>query len=167
MNSDLNIFQLRNCSTLKFLTSMFINDQWPSIFIQFAFAFLLQWSFNMGTTMDHSMHWYYCYCCLGDPSGHIEISWTFSDFEIFDFSDFNFWNFIMEFLLQWSFNTMGHSMLPIRCEHIRRGTYGGKVPLSMSLVITETWFMSCDTGWSKVQTPPPGPRLKMHRENWV
>ena len=35
MNSDLNIFQLRNCSTLKFLTSMFINDQWPSIIIQY------------------------------------------------------------------------------------------------------------------------------------
>ena len=74
------------------------------------FDFLLQWSFNMGTTMDHSIHWYYCCgCWLGDPSGHLENIWTFSDFENFGFWDFNFWNFILDFLLQWSF--MGTTVL--------------------------------------------------------
>ena len=52
----------------------------------------------------------------------------------------NFEKFIFSFLLQWSFNTMGHSMWHIYgVAHIRRGTYmawhiGGKLPLSMSLV---------------------------------
>ena len=62
-------------------------------------------------TMDHSIHWYYCCCCwLGVPSGHFENICTFSDIlKMSWFWDFNFWNFIFDFLLQWSFN-MGTTM---------------------------------------------------------
>ena len=100
-------------------------------FWNFIFDFLLQWSFN---TMGHSIHSYYCCCCccLGDPSGHVKNVWTFFDFE--SFSNFNF---LISF---WIFFFNDHSILwVIQCctygiAHIRRGTYGRKVPISMSLL---------------------------------
>ena len=77
-------------------------------FWKFIIDFRLQWSFN---TMCHSIHWYYCCCWLGDPSGHLENFRTFVDFEnllIFglQFLEVYYW-FSSSMIIQYygSFNT--------------------------------------------------------------
>ena len=71
-------------------------------FWNFILDFLLQWWYI------HSIHW--CCCWLGDVSGHLEHFWNFfRHWKFFDFRTSTFEIFILDFLLQWSFNTMVHS----------------------------------------------------------
>ena len=77
---------------LIFRTLWFLSNRW-----NFILGFLLKWSFS--STMGHPIHWYYC--CnseLGDSSRHLKSIQKFLDFQMFWIFNFNFWNFISDFL---------------------------------------------------------------------
>ena len=87
----LNIFWLWKC--LDFGTSTFKISFWIFFFNDHSIWVLLR----IIQYIDN----YCCGCWLGDPSGHFENICTFSDIlKMFWFWDFNFWNFILDFLLQ-------------------------------------------------------------------
>ena len=99
---------------------------WFLDFWNFILDFLLQWSFSIGTTMDHSIHWYYCFCWLPHPSGHLKNIWTFWDFEkvlIFELQ-----------LLKFHFG-FSSSMI------IQYGYYYGSFNTLILLLLLTLWFL--------------------------